>query len=156
MLFRKKENKSIKQISLMAILFAGLFAFISACIIVVNEYFEFQKEITHVEESYIEAQKKSASTQLKLLSNIVSHRYHQSKALPQEAIYHLLKEDVRYLMSDSEAQNAIFIQKYSGETIYRSKAYSSEDANEIVFTTDYPPLDLILGSSVSMSSMADE
>ena len=155
MLFRKKENKSIKQISLMAILFAGLFAFISACIIVVNEYFEFQKEIVHVEESYIEVQKKSASAQMKLLNNIVSHRYHQSKELPKEVIYHLLKEDVRYLMSDIEVQNAIFIQKYSGETIYRSKASSSQDANEIVFTTEYPPLDLILGSSVSMSSMAD-
>lgn len=155
MLFRKKENKSIKQISLMAILFAGLFAFISACIIVVNEYFEFQKEIAHVEESYVEAQKKSASSQMKLLNNIVSHRYHQSKALPVEAIYDLLKEDVRYLMSDIEGQNAIFIQKRSGEILYRSNSSTTQDSNEILFTTEYPPLDLILGSSVSMSSMAD-
>ena len=139
----------------MAILFAGLFAFISACIIVVNEYMDFQKEIAHVEESYVEAQKKSASSQMKLLNNIVSHRYHQSKALPDEAIYELLKEDVRYLMSDIEGQNTIFIQKRSGEMLYRSNTSSSHDANEILFTTEYPPLDLVLGSSVSMSSMAD-
>lgn len=154
-MFRKKDNKSIKQISLMAILFAGLFAFISACIIVINEYIDFQKEIVLVEESYIETQKKSASLQMKLLNNIVAHRYYQSKDLSDEAIYKLLKEDVRSLMSDIEGDNTIFIQKRSGEMLYRSKAESPEYINEILFKTEYEPLELILGSSVSMSSMAD-
>ncbi len=42
----------------MAILFAGLFAFISACLIIVNEYLDFKKEIKIIEEGYIQAQQK--------------------------------------------------------------------------------------------------
>ena len=157
MLFRKKENKSIKQISLMAILFAGLFAFISACIIVVNEYFEFHKEIAKVEANYVEAQKESMQAQMNLLSNIVSYRYYQSKTLSQNEIYTLLKEDARYLMSELKQGHTIFLQKRSGEMLFHSSIQTKEhDArNELRLTKEYLPLDLILGSSVSMESMAD-
>ena len=84
MLQKRKDNKSINQINFMAILFAGLFAFISACLIIVNEYLDFKKEIKIIEEGYIQAQQKSVETQLNLLYNITEYRYKQSQNLPKE------------------------------------------------------------------------
>ena len=78
----------------MAIMFAGIFAFISACLIVVNEYYEFQKEIKVVEENYIQSQKKSASLQMSLLSNIVEYRFTQSHALQKVEIFEKIKQDI--------------------------------------------------------------
>lgn len=154
MLFKKKENKSIHQINFMAILFAALFAFISACIIIVNEYLEFQKEIILVEESYIQSQRKSAETQVQLLSNIVAYRYSISKALPQEQIYALLMEDIRYLTSDLAEKGSIFIQKNTGDILYSSAAVQTQSSTkDISVTKEYPPLELILGSRVSTASI---
>lgn len=52
MLWQDKTNKSIRQINFMALLFAGLFVFIFACLIIANEYFAYQKEIERIEASY--------------------------------------------------------------------------------------------------------
>lgn len=154
MLLKKKDNKSIKQISFMAIVFAGVFAFISACLIVVNEYYEFQKEIKVVEENYIQSQKKSASLQMSLLSNIVEYRFTQSHALPKAEIFEKIKQDIRYITSEMEEKNYIFVHTKSGEVIYSSsELVAPRSAQDIVFTKEYPPLDLILGSWVSTSDI---
>lgn len=92
----------------MAIVFAGIFAFISACLIVVNEYLEFQKEIKVVEENYIQSQKKSASSQMSLLSNIVEYRFAQSHTLSKEKILAKIKEDIRYITSEMEEKKSYF------------------------------------------------
>lgn len=156
MLLKKKDNKSINQINFMAILFAGLFAFISACLVIVNEYLEFQKEIKVIEESYIQAQKKSASAQLNLLVNITEYRYKLSHTLSKEQLYEKLKEDITALMANTETQNYLFLQLTSGEMLYRSSSISSEETtNDIVVTQAYEPLGLILGSGVSTRSMED-
>ncbi|WP_263833217.1 sensor histidine kinase [Sulfurospirillum oryzae] len=156
MLQKKKDNKSINQINFMAILFAGLFAFLSACLVIVNEYLDFQKEIKVVEESYIQMQQKSASTQLSLLQNIAEYRYSQSKNLPKEKIYKKLKEDITALMANMEAQNYVFLKRSSGEIIYRSAVLNHEDTSkDIIVTQLYEPLDLLLGSGVSTHSIED-
>ena len=156
MLLKKKDNKSINQINFMAILFAGLFAFISACLVIVNEYLEFQKEIKVIEESYIQTQKKSASAQLNLLVNITEYRYKQSPALPKEQLYQKLKEDITALIANTETQNYLFLELSSGEMLYRSSFISAEDTtNDIVVTQAYEPLGLILGSGVSTRSIED-
>lgn len=156
MLLKKKDNKSINQINFMAILFAGLFAFISACLVIVNEYLEFQKEIKVIEESYIQAQEKSAIAQLTLLYNITDYRFEQSKSLPKEQIYLKLKEDIKALMSHTEEQNYVFLQKTSGEMLYRSLAFSVEETSkDIVVTKMYEPLGLTLGSGVSTRNIED-
>lgn len=140
----------------MAILFAGLFAFISACIIIVNEYLEYQKEISIVEESYIESQKKSASAQLQLLYNIVEYRFHQSKEISQDTFYTLMLRDIRFLMSDLKESSTIFIQKSSGEMFYTSSAVHSKDSGkDVVVLKEFAPLQFILGSRVSMQDMED-
>lgn len=156
MLLKKKDNKSINQINFMAILFAGLFAFISACLVIVNEYLEFQKEIKIIEESYIQTQQKSASTQLNLLFNITDYRYKQSHALPKEQIHQKIKEDITALLANMETQNYLFLQLHSGAVIYRSSAIAPEETSkDIVVTKIYEPLELILGSGVSTRSIED-
>lgn len=154
MLLKRKNNKSIKQINFMAIVFAGIFAFISACLIVVNEYLEFQKEIKVVEENYIQSQKKSASSQMSLLSNIVEYRFAQSHTLSKEKILAKIKEDIRYITSEMEEKNHIFVHTKSGEVVYSSSEVSTNYLpKDIVFTKEYPPLDLVLGSWVSTSDI---
>jgi len=156
LLQKTKDNKSINQINFMAILFAGLFAFISACLVIVNEYLEFQKEIKVLEANYIQMQEKSAASQLTLLFNITEYRFTQSKSLPKEEIYQKLKEDIGALMSHTEEQNYVFLQKNSGEMLYRSSAFSVEETSkDIVVTKLYEPLGLILGSGVSTHNIED-
>ena len=140
----------------MAILFAGLFAFISACLIIVNEYLDFKKEIKIIEEGYIQAQQKSVETQLNLLYNITEYRYKQSQNLPKEQVYQKLKEDINALTSNIEMQTYLFLQDSSGVVFYRTAALSLEDVGkDIVLTKTYEPLGLVLGSGVSTHSIED-
>jgi len=156
LLQKRKDNKSINQINFMAILFAGLFAFISACLIIVNEYLDFKKEIKIIEEGYIQAQQKSVETQLNLLYNITEYRYKQSQNLPKEQVYQKLKEDINALTSNIEMQTYLFLQDSSGVVFYRTAALSLEDVGkDIVLTKTYEPLDLVLGSGVSTHSIED-
>ena len=119
----------------MAILFAGLFAFISACLIIVNEYLDFKKEIKIIEEGYIQAQQKSVETQLNLLYNITEYRYKQSQNLPKEQIYQKLKEDINALTSNIEMQTYLFLQDSSGVVFYRTAALSLEDVGKDIVLT---------------------
>ena len=150
MLQKRKDTKSINQINFMAILFAGVFAFISACLVIVNEYIDFQKEIKIIEESYIQTQQKSAEAQLLLLHNITQYSFSQSEGLSKEQIYQKLKEDMKALISPSNGQNYLFLEHSSGKMLYRSAELPVEDVGkDIVVTEHYAPLELILGSGVS-------
>jgi len=154
--FKKKENKSIKEISFMAIIFAGLFAFISACIIIVNEYMSFQEEIVVVEESYIQSQKKSATLHVQLLFNIVQYRHSQSKHLSHEALLPLIIQDIQHILNDVREKGALFIQKNTGEMLYKSETDAQEvPLKDIVITQEYAPLGLVLGSRMSTQTIED-
>lgn len=138
----------------MAILFAGIFAFVSACIIVINEYVNFKNESVLVEEQYIETLKKNASLQLQLLFNIVDYRYSTSRGVPLEELHQRIVKDVHYLTANMQEQHTLFIQKSSGELLYRSKESPIvSEKNDILFTKEHTPLMLILGSSVGMENM---
>jgi signal transduction histidine kinase len=150
LLQKRKDTKSINQINFMAILFAGVFAFISACLVIVNEYIDFQKEIKIIEENYIQTQQNSAEAQLLLLHNITQYRFSQSQGLSKEQIYQKLKEDMKALIPSSDGQNYLFLELNSGKVLYRSAELPMEDVGkDIVVTERYAPLDLILGSGVS-------
>lgn len=156
MLLREKKHKSINQINFMAILFAGLFAFISAFLIIVNEYLEFEKEMVVLESNYIQSQKKSAQVQINHLSKIISYRYEKSKKLPQEKIYQNLIEDLRFLTADIDENNYIFVTTKEGKELYASNPLdTNQSAKDIVVTQEYTPLNLILGSGVSTRSIED-
>lgn len=152
----RKNNKSITQINLVAIVFAGIFAFLSACIIIANEYMDFQNEIKTVEQNYLESEKKHLTLQLDLLSNIVQYRYIQSKELPKEEFYLKLKEDIHNLTILMDEKSYIFVHTKNGDYIYTSPLYERHHTpKDIVFTKEYPPLGLILGSGVNISNIKD-
>ena len=156
MLQKRKDTKSINQINFMAILFAGLFAFISACLVIVNEYMDFQKEIKIVEENYIQTQHKSAQTHLLLLHNITAYRFSKSQGLSKEQMYQKLKEDIAAIIPKDNGQNYLFLEQSSGKMLYRTAALLTEDSSkDIVITELFEPLDLILGSGVSTHSIED-
>ncbi|MDD3343647.1 MAG: HAMP domain-containing sensor histidine kinase [Sulfurospirillaceae bacterium] len=156
MLLKEKKHKSINQINFMAILFAGLFAFISACIIIVNEYLDFEKEMAVLEKSYIQSQKKSAELQINHLEKIVSYRYEKSSSLPQGEIYQKLIEDIRYLTSDIDENNYIFVTTKGGKKLFvSSEVDENQSVKDIVVTKEYIPLGLILGSGVRTRGIED-
>lgn len=140
----------------MAILFAGVFAFISACLVIVNEYMEFQKEIKIVEESYIQTQQNSAESQLLLLHNIAQYRLSQTPTLSKDQQYRKLKEDIEALIPKNDGQNYLFLQRPDGEILYRSQTLPSEDTGkDIVVTELFEPLGIVLGSGVSTHRVED-
>lgn len=140
----------------MAILFAGFFAFVFACIIIINEYLEFRKEITKIEENYIQMQKHGAQTQMNQLWRIVEYRFEQSASLEKEEVYAKLKKDLNALFTPMDETHYIFIQNSAGETLYRSAPMESEQTSQdILVTKEYAPLGLILSSGVKTSSIED-
>ncbi len=56
-MFKLRRKKSINQINIYAMFFAGVFAFVAAFVIIFNEYLDFNKEIVKFEKNYIESQK---------------------------------------------------------------------------------------------------
>jgi len=151
---KRKDTKSINQINFTAILFAGFFAFIFACLIIVNEYLEFKKEVQKIEENYIQMQKKNVAFQMNQLWHIVEYRFMQSGTLPKELLYTKLKEDLHALVTPLDETHYIFLEKTTGEMFFRS-APMNDDATtkDIILTKEYAPLGLILGSGVKTSSI---
>ncbi len=56
-MFKRWRKKSINQINIYAMFFAGIFAFVAAFVIIFNEYLDFNKEIVKFEKNYIDSQK---------------------------------------------------------------------------------------------------
>lgn len=156
MLLRDKNNKSIKHINLMALLFAFLFAFVSAGFIIINEYLSFKTENEALKVRYKTEQHKSASANLRLLSDIVHYRFAQSQQETEEVIEKKVVEDVRALMAHLAPHHYIFIQKKNNELLYTSSEYPTETPlNESVVREDFEPLALVLGSGVKMQGIED-
>ena len=156
MLLRDKNNKSIKQINLMALLFAALFAFVFAGFIIINEYLSFKAENEALKVRYKEEQHKSALANLRLLSDIVRYRFEQSKHEEEGVIEKKMLEDVRALMAHLAAHHYIFIQKEQGQLLYASSEYPTETPlNESVVRENFEPLALVLGSGVQMQGIED-
>ncbi len=156
MLLKRKDTKSINQINFTAILFAGFFAFIFACLIIVNEYLEFKKEVQKIEETYIQMQKKNVEFQMNQLWRIVEYRFMQSGSLPKEVMYSKLKEDLHALITPLDETHYIFLEKVGGEMFFRSSPMNDDETTkDIIITKEYAPLGLILGSGVKTSSIED-
>ena len=156
MSLHKIKSKSIQQMSLMAFILAALFTFSFACLIVVNEYFEFEKEKEKIETTYIQTQKEEASKQMQLLLNIISYRDKHAQTMPKAAIYERIQEDIRALVPEDK-EFTFFIQEQSGAMLYRSNdnpAHSSvADLNALSTTQEYAPLGLVVGVTINMNQM---
>lgn len=142
--------------SFLAIVFSGILAFTTACVIVFNAYSEFKKELATIEQNYMQSQHNTALMYLQLLRNIVEYRYQKSQGLTQEEIHALLREDIAHLTYKKEKNLLLFVQTREGKTIYSSsKNEPVHEAKEIYLTQEFTPLDLVLTSSVSGVSIED-
>lgn len=137
----------------MAVIFAGLFAFLFACLIIVNEYFEFKKETQSLEDSFVQTQKKSAQNQMSQLTRIIDYRVLQEPNASKEAVYAKLKADFEALLMPQDAMHYLFVRSDSGEMLYGTNVTPDEASEDILVTQTYEPLGLMLGSGVKTSGI---
>ena len=78
-MFRLRRKKSINQINMYAIFFAGVFAFVAAFVVIFNEYLDFNKEIAKFEKSYIDIKKSEIVKKSGGLRKIIEYNYKRSK-----------------------------------------------------------------------------
>jgi len=123
-MFKIWKKQSINQINIIAILFAGIFAFTSAFIIIFNEYREFEKEIDSTKNNYIINQKRRTVEQTARLHRLIKYRFDQlSKHKSYEEIVILLAHEIGILLDDSNSGDYIFVYEQNGKVIYESKSY---------------------------------
>lgn len=116
------KSNSINQINVIAILFAGIFAFASAFIMIFNEYREFDKEIKTIEENYIKSRKALAVQQASKLYRLIDYRYDDLKDKPETTIYNLIAKEVEIVLDDSTYNgNYLFVFDSNNKGVYESK-----------------------------------
>ncbi|NCD11624.1 MAG: HAMP domain-containing histidine kinase [Epsilonproteobacteria bacterium] len=156
MLLRDKNNKSIKHINLMALVFALLFAFVATGVIILNEYLSFKAENEALRERYKEEQKKSALKNLHFLSDIVRYRFEQSKEEEESVIEKKIGEDIRALMRQESEHHYVFIQKKNQAFVYVTPAYANATfLDDSVESMVFEPLQWRLGSGVQMQGVEE-
>jgi signal transduction histidine kinase len=120
-LFSKFRSNSINQINVIAILFAGIFAFASAFIIIFNEYREFEKEVLTIEKEYIQAQKRVAVQQASRLYRLINYRYEEYIEKPPLTLYHLIAKEIEIVLDDMHDGSYLFVFDANKKTVYESK-----------------------------------
>lgn len=130
----KFKNNSINQINVIAILFAGIFAFSSAFIMIFNEYREFSKEVVSLEQNYILAQKRLAVQQTSKLYRLINYRYNELKDKPLETIYNLIAKEIDVVLDDMDDGSYFFVFDRENRVVYESKYVNlSNETREKIF-----------------------
>ena len=123
-MFKIWKKHSINQINIIAILFAGIFAAVSAFVIIFNEYREFEKDIVTTEVNYLKNQKRRAVEQTSRLYRLIDYRYAELKDKePSTQNYHI-SEEVGIVLDDSNIGGYIFIYDKNRDVIYKSKKFN--------------------------------
>ncbi|NOX16616.1 MAG: hypothetical protein GXP61_11465, partial [Epsilonproteobacteria bacterium] len=76
-MFDKCQKGSINQINIYAIVFAGIFAFLAAFIVIFSEYLDFNKEISKIEKNYKNSQKIQIIKKSNKLEKIINYNYNK-------------------------------------------------------------------------------
>ena len=129
-MFKIWKKQSINQINIIAILFAGIFAFSSAFIIIFNEYMEFEKEIISTKTNYIQNQKRRAVEQTARLQRLIKYRFEQLRNKTYDEVVIILSYEIGAVLDDENSRDYIFIYDKDGNPIYESKYYKYK--NEII------------------------
>jgi len=174
-MFKIWKRHSINQINIIAILFAGIFAAVSAFVIIFNEYREFEKDIVTTEVNYLKNQKRRAVEQTSRLYRLIKYRYDivEDKSIQNEKI----SKEVSVVLDDSNTGAYIFIYDKNKKVVYKSKQFNAgisiinklfsvakdggnfltfklEENNEsienLVFTKEFKELEWVIGSGMSI------
>lgn len=102
-------------------LFAGIFAFISAFIIIFNEYREFGKEVIDIEKEYMQSQRRVALQQALQLYRLVEYRSLESKDLSLKRTEELIAKEISIVLDDMDNGSYLFVFGSDKHKIYESK-----------------------------------
>ncbi len=174
-MFKIWKRHSINQINIIAILFAGIFAAVSAFVIIFNEYREFEKDIVTTEVNYLKNQKRRAVEQTSRLYRLIKYRYDivEDKSIQNEKI----SKEVSVVLDDSNTGAYIFIYDKNKKVVYKSKQFNpgisiinklfsvakdggnfltfkleenNESIENLAFTKEFKELEWVIGSGMSI------
>lgn len=120
-MFEKWKKTSINQINVIAILFAGIFAFSSAFVIIFNELQDFKKEVITLETDYMQTQQRRAVEQTSRLYKLIEYRYEELKDKPESTLYTTISKEIQILLDDLNDGNYVFVYDEDRRVIYESK-----------------------------------
>jgi len=120
-MFKIWKKQSINQINIIAILFAGIFAIVSAFIIIFNEYMEFEKEIVITEKSYLKMQKKRIAEQAARLYKLI--QYHR---IGEGIKIQHISEEINFVFEDTSRDSYLFIYDKNRKIIYKSNQFKDD------------------------------
>ncbi len=125
-MFNIWKQHSINQINIIAILFAGIFAAVSAFVIIFNEYRGFKKELVITEKNYVQNQKRRAVEQTARLYRLIEYRYANLKDEKQNIQNEHISKEVGIVLDDSNTGGYIFIYDKNKKVIYKSKLFEHD------------------------------
>ncbi len=125
-MFNIWKQHSINQINIIAILFAGIFAAVSAFVIIFNEYRGFKKELVITEKNYVQNQKRRAVEQTARLYRLIEYRYANLKDEKQNILNEHISKEVGIVLDDSNTGGYIFIYDKNKKVIYKSKLFEHD------------------------------
>ncbi|WP_024953633.1 ATP-binding protein [Sulfurospirillum arcachonense] len=127
-MFKIWKKHSINQMNIIAILFAGIFAFTSAFVIIFNEFREFNNEIATIEKSYIQNQKRRALEEASRVYRLVQYQFNELKEKDESTIKNLIAKEVGAVLDNSNSKGYIFIYDKNKNVIYKSKQIKYDDS----------------------------
>ena len=132
-MFTKQNRQSINQINIIAILFAGIFAGISAFIIIFNELIEFEKEVKTAEKVFLQNQKRKIVDDVSRLNRLIKYRFTQSNGENLEKIKSIIAKEIEVLIDDKRG-SYLFVYDKNNKAIYESTTYSKENIEKFIKT----------------------
>ena len=176
-MFKQWREKSINQINMYAIFFAGIFAFVAAFIVIFNEYIDFKKEITKFEKNYINAQKEKIIVKTDRLRRIVE--YASKRHTKREELDSVILQMSDDILADKNDGIDMFMFDTKEDKIYCSEGenfgdtirdkllknrnnnykffeFSRDKKRFLLYSRVYKSLDMIYGSVVLMDSLNDK
>ncbi len=176
-MFKIGRKKSINQINMYAIFFAGIFAFVAAFVVIFNEYLDFNKAIAKFEKSYIDSQKNRINAKTDKLRKIIE--YNQKRAYSRVLLDNNIVDMSQNILINRDDGMDFFIYDKTNDDIYCSKngnfcamikdkitkegnnnyrffEFKKDKKKYLAYSRVFKKLDMIYGSIVPMNDLNDK
>lgn len=176
-IFKRLRTTSINKINIIAIVFAGIFAFVAAFVVIFNEFREFNADVVKIENTYMQQQQQKAVRETTRLLNLLEYRYKNFVSQSQEDIYASLAAEIKIIFENFDDGSYIFVSDANKNIIYLSRQIKLDDAvltellhtakmgggfysfesnkqkTNLVYVKEFWPAQLIVGSGVSLDEI---
>jgi signal transduction histidine kinase len=130
-MFKKENKQSINQINVIVIIFAGIFAFTSAFIIIFNEFIEFKSEIENTEKDFLQNQKRKIVNEVLRIERLVNYRLEEYSDKDLSKLENIIAKEIAILVDD-KGSSYLFIYTKDGRKIYESISHSNKNINNFL------------------------